>query len=108
MTSIDPDILWKALERDKQQVALLSRIGEALYGDRWQTQLARALGISSRTVRRWVLYEAQYRGPYCMKSFRLSSKPKLSSSPRFVMSSWNGEAVHAPEGRVQGLAPTGP
>jgi hypothetical protein len=45
MTSIDPDILWKALERDKQQVALLSRIGEALYGDRWQTQLARALAF---------------------------------------------------------------
>lgn len=32
---------------------LLRDAGEALYGPRWQTDLARALGVSDRTVRRW-------------------------------------------------------
>jgi hypothetical protein len=32
---------------------LLARIGEVLYGPRWQTDLARALGVADRTVRRW-------------------------------------------------------
>jgi DNA-binding transcriptional regulator YiaG len=27
--------------------------GQALYGPRWQSELARALGVSDRTVRRW-------------------------------------------------------
>lgn len=27
--------------------------GEALYGDRWQTPIARDLGVTSRTVRHW-------------------------------------------------------
>ena len=33
---------------------LLSAAGQALYGDRWQTPMARLLGVSDRTVRRWV------------------------------------------------------
>lgn len=32
----------------------LERIGEALYGPRWQSELARELGVADRTVRRWV------------------------------------------------------
>lgn len=32
---------------------LLTEIGEALYGPRWQTDLSRDLGISDRTMRRW-------------------------------------------------------
>lgn len=28
-------------------------VGEALYGPRWQSELARALGVNERTVRRW-------------------------------------------------------
>lgn len=31
----------------------LADIGEALFGDRWQRQLAEALGVNERTVRRW-------------------------------------------------------
>ncbi len=34
-------------------VSLLIRAGEALYGPRWQTELARDLGVSDRTMRRW-------------------------------------------------------
>jgi hypothetical protein len=33
---------------------LLKRVGEALYGPRWQTEVARDLDVSDRTVRRWV------------------------------------------------------
>lgn len=33
---------------------LLIECGEALYGPRWQTDLAADLGVSDRTVRRWV------------------------------------------------------
>ncbi len=33
---------------------LLVEAGEALYGPRWQTDLARDLGVSDRTMRRWV------------------------------------------------------
>ena len=32
----------------------LTAIGVALYGPRWQTQLAIDIGVSDRTVRRWV------------------------------------------------------
>lgn len=33
---------------------LLVESGEALYGPRWQAELARDLGVADRTVRRWV------------------------------------------------------
>ena len=33
--------------------ALLRAAGEALYGPRWQSDLARDLKVSDRTVRRW-------------------------------------------------------
>jgi DNA-binding transcriptional regulator YiaG len=33
--------------------SLLQRAGEALYGLQWQSALARDLGISDRTMRRW-------------------------------------------------------
>lgn len=32
----------------------LKTAGEALYGPRWQTQLARDLGVADRTIRRWL------------------------------------------------------
>lgn len=31
----------------------LRQIGEALYGPEWQTPMARALGVSLRSVQRW-------------------------------------------------------
>ena len=33
--------------------ALLHEIGEALFGPLWQSELARALAVNGRTVRRW-------------------------------------------------------
>jgi hypothetical protein len=32
---------------------LLQECGEALYGPRWQTDLANDIGVSDRTMRRW-------------------------------------------------------
>ena len=32
---------------------LLSDVGKALYGPRWQSELARDLGVSIRTMQRW-------------------------------------------------------
>lgn len=34
--------------------SLLVASGRALYGPRWQTELARDLDVSDRTMRRWV------------------------------------------------------
>ena len=34
--------------------ALLIACGEALYGPQWQSALARDLGVSDRTMRRWI------------------------------------------------------
>lgn len=42
------------LNRAPTSAPLLIRVGEALYGSRWQTDLAEGLGVSSRTVRRWI------------------------------------------------------
>lgn len=33
-------------------IDLFARCGKALYGDRWQTQMAETLGINDRTLRR--------------------------------------------------------
>ncbi|MFO1185820.1 MAG: hypothetical protein U1E56_13715 [Bauldia sp.] len=33
--------------------ALLTRVGEALFGARWQSALAAELGVADRTMRRW-------------------------------------------------------
>lgn len=36
----------------------LAAIGRQLYGDRWQTAMAQALGVADRTVRRWAAGQA--------------------------------------------------
>jgi len=32
----------------------LETVGQALFGERWQTPMARALDVADRTVRRWL------------------------------------------------------
>lgn len=36
---------------------LLIAVGKALYGDRWQSPLARDLGVGDRRVREWIARE---------------------------------------------------
>lgn len=44
-----------AVSRTHQAVReLLAECGEAMYGQQWQSALARDLGVSDRTMRRWV------------------------------------------------------
>jgi hypothetical protein len=38
----DVSIIRRAIARKQKEVDLLERVGKALYGDRWQTQLAKA------------------------------------------------------------------
>lgn len=35
------------------ELALLHRVGELLYGPAWQSEMARVLGANLRTVQRW-------------------------------------------------------
>ena len=58
MKPIDAEAILELARQSTEQVALLSRVGEVLYGDRWQTQLAQALGVSDRQLGRWVSVEA--------------------------------------------------
>jgi len=37
-----------------EKITLIREIGEVIYGERWQSALARDLGISDRTVRHWI------------------------------------------------------
>jgi hypothetical protein len=34
--------------------AIMRKVGEACYGSLWQSELARALDVSDRSVRRWI------------------------------------------------------
>lgn len=47
---------WEARRQEivQRPGARLARIGNALYGPRWQSDLARDLGVADRTVRAWV------------------------------------------------------
>jgi methylphosphotriester-DNA--protein-cysteine methyltransferase len=54
--------------------ALLAECGEALYGSRWQTELARDLGVSDRTVRRWAAGEQPMSPSACADLLRLAQE----------------------------------
>lgn len=38
--------------------SMLQRVGEGLYGPRWQTDLSNDLGVADRTMRRWLADQA--------------------------------------------------
>lgn len=50
---------------------LLKDAGEALYGPRWQSELARDLGISDRTMRRMVAGAVDLKPGMAMDLWRL-------------------------------------
>jgi hypothetical protein len=52
----------------------LRTIGERLYGPRWQTKLARALPVSTRTVRYWLSGERAIRPVIAERIRGLSSE----------------------------------
>jgi hypothetical protein len=72
-------VIHAAIARKQKEIDLLGRIGQALYGDRWQRQLARALGISDRTVRRWVLSESEIPWPFLCEKLPPLFKAKVEN-----------------------------
>ena len=53
---------------------LLVEVGGALYGARWQSELARNLGVSDRTVRRWVAGTSEVPSGLCRDLLRLTQE----------------------------------
>jgi hypothetical protein len=43
----------------------LRKAGFALYGEQWRSELARALGVTDRTIRRWA--QDEYSMPDCAR-----------------------------------------
>jgi hypothetical protein len=62
--------------------------------------------FSSRILRRWSQAKRRSPGPYGTKSFHVSSRPKLTSSPKFVRNSLSGEAVDGAKGHLPATAPS--
>jgi hypothetical protein len=58
--------------------AVLREIGEALYGPRWQTKLAWALPVSTRTVRYWLSGKRKIRPVIAERIRELSSELKIT------------------------------
>lgn len=54
MTAAKASIWAMPCRELKMQRDLLTDCGEALFGSRWQSALARALDVDDRTMRRWV------------------------------------------------------
>lgn len=70
-------------------ILLLHAIGEALWGSRWQTDMAEALKVASRTVRRWASGEtdippgvwAELTGLMQQRAARLEELTRAVNSP---------------------------
>ena len=58
--------------------AHIREAGEALFGPRFQTDLARLLGVSDRTVRRWCAGEWEPR-PFVWQALRLAMDERLDA-----------------------------
>lgn len=58
-------------EPQGERVQIIRRAGLALFGDRWQSELARALGVNDRTVRRWSAGEEEPRPGVCADLLQL-------------------------------------
>ena len=63
----------------------LRRCGEALYGPRFQRELARALGVNERTIRRWAA-GAWPVPPSVQQEIALLLKERAANATRLVAS----------------------
>lgn len=75
----------------------LSEIGKALYGPNWQSALARDLGVSDRTVRRWVATESPL--PADLDT-RLAAFLAARADPHFTFVLDKLQLVHKPSQAV--------
>ena len=53
---------------------LLHDCGEAMFGPRWQTDLARVVGVSDRTIRRWSIGDVDVPPGVWMELLRLTQE----------------------------------
>lgn len=49
----------------------LKRVGVALYGSLWQSELARDLRLTDRTIRRWLTHESEIPQQYVLDVLEL-------------------------------------
>lgn len=64
--------LGKKMNKD-----LLIMCGKTLYGELWQSQLARALKVNTRTVRRWIEKDSITKAKYIHKIHKLLIDKKI-------------------------------
>ena len=57
---------------------LLRDTGEALYGPHWQTAMSSAIGVSDRTIRRWVAGDEDLPPGVAMDLWRLCEERMLA------------------------------
>jgi DNA-binding transcriptional regulator YdaS (Cro superfamily) len=62
----------------------LMQAGRLLYGERWQAALARALGVSDRTVRRWASGAQPIPSPAAIAVQALADNVARQNRPRRV------------------------
>jgi len=86
---ISRDVIDAAVARMKKELDLLERIGQALYGDRWQRQLARALGVSDRTVRRWVIHESDIPWSFLNEKLPALFKARMENLAAIAKELWS-------------------
>ena len=56
---------------------LLRDAGEALYGSRWQTEISKAIGVSDRTIRRWIAGVDDMPAGVAMDLWRIAEEHRL-------------------------------
>ena len=50
---------WHLGANEMNDIQKLEMIGVAMFGEQWQTSIAKKLGVNDRTVRRWAVGEIQ-------------------------------------------------
>jgi hypothetical protein len=73
----------------------LADAGRALYGDRWQTPLARDLRVTDRTMRRWLAGEFAI-PPEAERGIRSALEGRLNAIGSIVKSSINPRTGRSP------------
>jgi hypothetical protein len=81
------------------QQAILREVGESLYGARWQSEVARALKVSDRTVRRWVAGTDEPPSGVLVDLLRLADEriTRIESSARRLHDTIASKPDRAPE-----------
>jgi hypothetical protein len=89
-----PSVWAPSTQPSRGKIGLLKRIGEALYGDRWQGNWLEPWAFLIALSGLGCSPSQKFLGLSCAKSFRPSSKPRRKTSPLFLRSWWPGERAN--------------